>query len=190
MAAAPHAGAHIEPRFGQKNQSESTKNVALHFRENVTLQQAKSITYLTSTRPNCRRWVKLLPGLGDDPGKYDAELVRRVMLTEAQRNSRPYIKTMATALRGYLRFLAAHGACRPWLDRAVPDIPHWRLSALPRYLVPADVERVIACCDLTKPHGIRDKAILLLLVRLGLRGGDILGMRLDDIDWDEGTLRV
>ena len=42
-------------------------------------------------------------------------------------------------------------ACRPWLDRAVPDIPHWQLSALPRYLVPADVERVIACCDLTKP---------------------------------------
>jgi integrase/recombinase XerD len=137
-----------------------------------------------------RMVTRLLPGLGDDPGKYDAKLVRRVILAEAQRSSRPYVKTMATALRGYLRFLAAHGACRPWLDRAVPSIPQWRLSALPRYLVPADVERVIACCDLTKPHGIRDKAILLLLVRLGLRGGDILGMRLDDIDWDEGTLRV
>jgi integrase/recombinase XerD len=137
-----------------------------------------------------RMVAKLLPGLGNDPGKYGAELVRRVILTEAQRSSRPYIKTMATALRGYLRFLAAHGACRPWLDRAVPDIPHWRLSALPRYLPPADVARLIGCCDLTKPHGIRDKAILLLLVRLGLRGGDILSMRLDDIDWDEGTLRV
>ena len=97
---------------------------------------------------------------------------------------------MTTALRGYLRFLAAHGACRPWLDRAVPVIPQWRLSALPRYLPPADVERLIASCDLTKPHGIRDKAILLLLARLGLRAGDILGMRLDDIEWDEGTLRV
>ena len=97
---------------------------------------------------------------------------------------------MTTALRGYLRFLAAHGVCRPWLDRAVPVIPQWRLSALPRYLPPADVERLIASCDLTKPHGIRDKAILLLLARLGLRAGDILGMRLDDIEWDEGTLRV
>ena len=56
-------------------------------------------------------------------------------------------------LRGYLRFLAAHDACRPWLDRAVPVIPQWRLSALPRYLPPADVERLIASCDLTKPHG-------------------------------------
>ena len=134
--------------------------------------------------------VRLLPGLGDDPGTYDAELVRRVILAEAQRSSRPYIKTMTTALRGYLRFLAAQGVCRPWLDRAVPAIPQWRLSALPRYLPSADVERLIASCDLTKPHGIRDKAILLLLARLGLRAGDILGMRLDDIEWNEGTLRV
>ena len=137
-----------------------------------------------------RMLMRLLPGLGHDPGIYDAELVRRVILAEAQRSSRPYIKTMTTALRCYLRFLSAHGVCRPWLDRAVPVIPQWRLSALPRYLPSADVERLIASCDLTKPHGIRDKAILLLLARLGLRAGDILEMRLDDVAWDEGTLRV
>ena len=79
---------------------------------------------------------------------------------------------------------------RPGLDHAVPIIPQWRLSALPRYL-PADaVERVIASCDLTKSHGIRDRAILLLLARLGLRAGDVLTMRLGDISWDEGSIRV
>ena len=97
---------------------------------------------------------------------------------------------MTTALRGYLRFLAAQDTCRPWLDRAVPTVPQWRLSALPHYLPTADVERLIASCDLTKPQGIRDKAILLLLARLGLRAGDILDMRLDDFAWNEGTLRV
>src|SRR5262249_6040064 len=54
--AAPRAGAHIERRFAQKNQLKSAENVALHFRERATLQQAKSMTYLTSTRANCRRW--------------------------------------------------------------------------------------------------------------------------------------
>jgi integrase/recombinase XerD len=97
---------------------------------------------------------------------------------------------MTTALRGYLRFLAAAGLCRPGLDKAVPVVPQWRLSSLPRYLPGGDVERLIASCDLTKSHGIRDRAILLLLARLGLRAGDILTMRLDDIAWDDGTLRV
>jgi integrase/recombinase XerD len=97
---------------------------------------------------------------------------------------------MTTALRGYLRFLAAVGLCRSGLDHAVPTIPQWRLSALPRYLPASAVERIVASCDLSKPHGIRDRAILLILARLGLRAGDVLTMRLDDIAWNEGTIRV
>ena len=49
---------------------------------------------------------------------------------------------------------------------------------------------MVASCDLGKPLGVRDRAILLLLVRLGLRAGDITAMRLDDINWDAGTVRV
>ena len=153
------------------------------------LRQHRGISERTIDRHG-RMVMKLLPDLGDDPGTYDAKLIRRAIVTEAGRRSRPYVKTMMTALRGYLRFLAANGACRPGLDRAVPAVPQWRLSALPRYLAVADVERLIASCDLSKTHGIRDKAILLLLARLGLRAGDILDMRLDDIGWNEGTLRV
>lgn len=137
-----------------------------------------------------RMIMRLLPALGDDPASYDAALVRRVILKEVRRSSVPYVKTMTTALRGYLNFLAAHGECRPWLDRAIPTVPQWRLSAMPRYLPAEEVERLIASCDLDKPHGIRDRAILLLLARLGLRAGDILDMRLDDIAWADGTLRV
>ena len=72
----------------------------------------------------------------------------------------------------------------------MPTVPQWRLCALPRYLPPKEVERVIRACDLSSPVGLRDQAILLLLSRLGLRAGDIRGLRLDDINWREGTLRV
>ena len=133
---------------------------------------------------------RLLPALGNDPATYDAALVRRVILEEARRSSPSHVRTMTVTLRGYLRFLTASGRCRLWLDHAVPTVPHWRLSALPRYLPVADVERLIASCDVETPAGIRDRAILLLLTRLGLRAGDILAMRFDDIDWTEGTLRV
>jgi integrase/recombinase XerD len=137
-----------------------------------------------------RMIARLLPGLGTNPEIYGAALIRCVVIDEAKRTSRPHVKTMTTALRGYLRFLAAAGLCRSGLDHAVPTIPQWRLSALPRYLPASTVERVIASCDLTKDHGIRDRAILLFLARLGLRAGDVLAMRLGDIAWNEGTIRV
>lgn len=134
--------------------------------------------------------TRLLPALGHDPASYDAALIRSVILDEGSRCSAAYVKTMAMALRGYLRFLAANGLCCPGLDHAVPSTPQWRLSALPRYLPPDDVDRLIEGCDKSKPHGVRDKAILLLLARLGLRAQDICALALDDIDWAAGTIRI
>ena len=141
-------------------------------------------------RRHSRMILRLLPALGADPGVYDAERVRRVILDETERCSPAYVKTMSMALRGYLRFLAARGVCRPGLDHAVPPAPCWRLSALPRYLPAADVERLIDASSGASPCEIRDKGILLLLARLGLRAHDVMAMELDDIAWTEGVLRV
>ncbi len=134
--------------------------------------------------------TRLLASLGHDPSTYGASLIRRTIVAEAKQCGPSYVKTMTTALRGYLRFLAASGICPPGLDQAVPLVPQWRLSSLPRYLAPVDVERVVASCDLNTVHGMRDRAILLLFARLGLRAGDVLNMHLSDIDWTAATLRV
>jgi integrase len=76
------------------------------------------------------------------------------------------------------------------LDAAIPFVAHWRLSSLPRYLQAEDVERIIESCDLTSSVGKRDRAILLLLARLALRAGDIVQLRLTDIDWEGAWLSV
>ena len=132
---------------------------------------------------------RLLPNLGDDPSRYTAGAVREAALAAVTAASRLDAKTIVTALRVYLRFLASRGECRARLEHAIPTVPHWRLSALPRYLPSADVERVIASCDVITIGGLRDRAILLLLARLGLRAGDVANLRLDDIDWAAATLR-
>lgn len=133
---------------------------------------------------------KMLPGLGDAPDDYNAALVRRVLLAQIRGRTPVYAKSFITALRTFLRFLASEGRCQPNLDRAVPTIPQWTLAALPHHLPAADVERVIDSCNLDLPHGVRDRAVLLLLARLGLRAGDIVDMRMADIIWATGTLRV
>ncbi|MBM3495151.1 MAG: integrase [Armatimonadetes bacterium] len=136
------------------------------------------------------RMSKLLPALGDDPSVYDATGVRQALLAHVQGLSRAYAKSHVSVLRTFLRYLAVEGRCRPGLEEAVPTIPSWRLSSLPRYLDPPDVERVIESCDLSRACGLRDRAVLLLLARLGLRAGDIITMTLEDVDWQAGTLRV
>jgi integrase/recombinase XerD len=153
------------------------------------LRQHRGICENTIDRHG-RMVMRLLPALGSRPRSWDARLIREVILAEMKRASIAYVKTMAMALRGYLRFLGARGLCRPGLDHAVPTIPQWRLSALPLYIGASDVERLIATCKLTTHIGIRDRAILLLLARLGLRAGDILLLRLADIDWQQATLSV
>lgn len=90
----------------------------------------------------------------------------------------------------FIRFLIAEGRCSETLIDAIPTVANWRLSSLPHYLSPDDVERVIKTCDTSTPSGIRGRAILLLLARLGLRAGDVIKMRLADINWKRGTVMV
>jgi site-specific recombinase XerD len=153
------------------------------------LERHRGLTYLT-IRSRRKLLNKLMPLLGTDPRAYDAASVRRVIVAESQRLSAACMKNVVTALRSYLRFLAIRGECAPLLDQAVPSVAHWKHSNLPRFLPAAKVEALINACDMTVAAGIRDRAILLLLARLGLRAGDIMKLRIDDIDWQQGCLRV
>jgi integrase/recombinase XerD len=80
--------------------------------------------------------------------------------------------------------------CDARLIGAIPTVAEWRLAVLPRYLPASDIERIIEACDNSKPNGLRDRAILLLLARLGLRAGNVAGLRFSDINWQRATLRV
>lgn len=132
----------------------------------------------------------LLKRLGEDPSRFDAQGLRQFVLETSQQSGWARTKKHTTALRMFLRFLISEGKCAASLEAAIPTLAHWRLSSLPRYLPPEDVERIIYSCDRSTPVGRRDRAILLLLARLGLRAGDIVHLRLADIDWKEAAVRV
>ena len=89
-----------------------------------------------------------------------------------------------------LRFLHVKGLITAPLAGAVPAVAGWRLSALPRGLEPAQVEAIIAAPDPESRSGLRDRAILMLLARLGLRGAEAAGLQLADIDWQAGEITV
>lgn len=128
--------------------------------------------------------------LGNDPSRYEAANLRAFVVDRSKRHGRSKAKLVVTALRMFLRYLSADGQCRAGLDGAIPTIAHWRLSALPRYLTPSEVDQVIRACDPATPAGLRDRAVILLLSRLGLRASDVALQSSSDIDWNDGTVRV
>jgi site-specific recombinase XerD len=97
---------------------------------------------------------------------------------------------MVTALRSFFRYLGYRGMISTDLAGCVPAVPSWSLSTLPRFLPGHQVERVLKCCDRKTSVGRRNYAILLLLARLGIRAGEVVGLNLDDIDWSSGQIRI
>jgi integrase/recombinase XerD len=144
-----------------------------------------------ATLSHYRRYIRaLLNHLGEEPNQWDAHGLRAFVLDQSHGRGRAAVQSCATTLRMFVRFLIADGQCAVGLDAAIPRVAHWRLAALPRFLQPDDVERVIASCDPASPVGRRDRAILLLLARLGLRAGDVAHLRLRDIDWQGAWIHV
>jgi site-specific recombinase XerD len=99
-------------------------------------------------------------------------------------------KLALTALRSLLGYLHVEGLTPRPLGTVVPSVAGWRLAGLPRALESAEVRRLRGACDRRTRTGRRDFAMLMLLVRLGLRAGEVRSLNLEDIDWRAGELVV
>src|SRR5574338_9104 len=124
-------------------------------------------------------------------GELDAADIVRFVQAEAVRlHHSKRAKVMTTALRAFLQYGRYHGDIHADLHACVPTVANWSMAGIPRTISTSQVERLLASCDRCKTTGRRDYAILLLLVRLGLRASEVVELRLDDIDWDEASIRI
>jgi site-specific recombinase XerD len=125
-----------------------------------------------------------------DPRAITIEDVTCFVSEEIPARSPASAQLHASTMRSFLRFLWQTGQTARDLTAAIPPVRRWRLVDVPKYLTADDVQRVLDSCPRASAVGRRDYAILLLLARLGLRGGEIVRLELDDIDWHTGELLV
>jgi|KBSSwiStaDraftv2_1062776.scaffolds.fasta_scaffold81853_3 integrase/recombinase XerD len=123
------------------------------------------------------------------PDLFDTLIVRDFILEHTVDRSQEYARLLCTALRSFFRFLLLCGQISRDLSNAVPMFRKYRQSVPPTFLSPSEVEQVLAATGSTL-SGRRDHAILLLLARLGLRGGEVVALELDDIRWRAGEIVV
>ncbi len=119
----------------------------------------------------------------------DSSVVTQFVIQTAQRRCIGSTKHVVTGLRSLLRFLhlAGHAA---ELVESVPKVAGWRGSVLPKALRPGELDLLLASCDRDTADGRRDRAMLMLLSRLGLRVGELVRLDLGDFDWRRGEVIV
>ena len=134
-----------------------------------------------------KRWYDSICGEGVT---CSGEALRSILLDQDPSRSKGAIDRTVSTLRSFVRFLIARGDCPPDRLAALSVGPKRAATQVPRYIDRASIEQIVAACDTSTPTGLRNRALLLLLARLGLRAGDLVAMQLNDIDWDQGTVRV
>lgn len=119
-----------------------------------------------------------------------ADIVRFVQAEATRLHHSKRAKVMTSALRAFLQYGRYRGYINADLHTCVPTVANWSMTGIPRTISSSQVERLLAACDRRSAAGRRDYAMLLLLVRLGLRAGEVVELRLDDLDWDEASIRI
>lgn len=173
--------------------SSSTPIALLKARYEAHLHDDRGLSPVTGSRHwfVLGRFLQQRFGTGAiEPRAITIEDVTRYVREQIPARSPASAQLHASTLRSFLRFLWQTGQTERDLTAAIPPVRRWRLVDVPKYLTPDDVQRVLDACPRASAVGRRDYAILLLLARLGLRGGEIVRLELDDIDWHTGELLV
>lgn len=121
------------------------------------------------------------------PVHVDAAMSKLILEGNLARTS---IRTYAAYLRAFLRYAETRGWCRAGLAAGIMAPCIYAQEAIPSGPSWEDVQRLLATTERGRPCDIRDRALLLLLIVYGFRSGEVLQLRLDDLDWEGELVHV
>lgn len=119
-----------------------------------------------------------------------AGTVTQAVLDESMTRGVGSVQFFVVAVRAFVTFCRLEGLVDVDLTAAAPAITGRRAPVLPQDMAPEDAAALLASCDHDEIIGLRDYAVLLVLLRLGLRAGEVARLRLEDVDWRAGQIVV
>ena len=136
------------------------------------------------------RWFLQARGAEDVSGLTARDVTAAVLCMAGSGVSASAARYFVCGLRAFLRFCFVDGLVAVDLSQAAMLLGGRRGSSLPKGIGRADGVALLTACDRRSRVGRRDYALIILLLRLGLRRGEVAALRLDDIDWRAGELTV
>jgi len=159
------------------------------YREYLLLERGLARRTIVEYQRTARLFVEQRP-VGLELERLTAADVSAFLVRECPRRTVAGARHLVSDLRPLLRYLHVAGLIETQLAWAVPGVADLRDRSLPRGLEPAIVARLLASCDRRRTVGRRDYAIVLLLVRLGLRAAEVAAIGLEDLDWRRGEILI
>ena len=143
---------------------------------------------------NRRHWVSAFVATLLDEGtggwgEVDVAAVNAYIAARGKGYAPASCSLLVSAMRSLLRWALVTGRIDRDLNHGIRRRRATR-ATLPRGLTPAQLDALLAATDAATRVGVRDRAVLITLARLGLRAGEAAGLMLDDIDWAAGRLSV
>lgn len=98
---------------------------------------------------------------------------------------------IATSIRNFFRYLRFS---RVYVDESIFSLPLspavWKLNSIPTVLNDEEFKSLPNCFDKTLPSGIRNYAITLCFIELGLRCAEVASLTIDDFDWKNSIIKI
>jgi integrase/recombinase XerD len=169
---------------------------AERYLDHLTVERGLSTNTVQAYRRDLRRYLSFLDswGVADAAGiTDDAVAAYVVQLTSSVHGDGKLYRSrsvarMLSVVRSFHRFLLREGVTDR--DPTVSVVPPKSPRSLPRPLPVAEVGRLLEAPPEADPVGLRDRAILELLYGAGLRISELTGLDVDDVDLEEGSVRV
>ncbi|HVA20318.1 MAG TPA: site-specific integrase [Solirubrobacteraceae bacterium] len=138
---------------------------------------------------HARRFLVGLPAASGLAG-WTAAQVTKAVLRESATVSVSATQFFVSGLRSFLRFCFMEGLAPVDLSQAALAATGRRSSSVPRGITKADARALLSCSDCRSPLGRRDHAMIVILLRLGMRANEVASLKVDDFDWRAGELVV
>lgn len=157
----------------------------------LEVEQGQGASWLDKAQRFGEQFLPLVEDEGGNLhwGRVDVVMVNEFLVRAVAGYSSSTAQSTAALLRGLLTWAAANGWMRDGIAEGVLS-PRRIRAGLPKGLTDSEVAALKDAVDRDSVTGKRDWAIIVMLARLGVRVGEVAGLRLDDLNWREPSLRV
>lgn len=179
----------IAPPTPEPTPTSATTELLASFRRHLLNERGLAESTATAYLLRASRFLTWTAADGNVTTLSTADVTRAV-LRESQTVSVGSAQFFVAAVRSFLRFCFVEGLIPVDLGSAALAVTGRRRSTLPRGIGPKDARALLRACDRRQAAGRRDYAVIVTLLRLGLRAEEVARLTLDDIDWRAAEIVV